>query len=393
MTFGFGISDDQRALRDGFRDLLAGVMSERRTRQVLDGVTFDHDIWREVGAGGWLEVGLAESGALDVDQVPSLLVHLGEQVGARLLPGPFSLVASMVIPLLHGSADEDLPFDYASVASGATVATIVGPSGGSPAHPEWRQFEVSAEGSSLHVSGRAVAVPIGHLADWILAPITRPDGSVGIVLLDGGAPEIHREQDAELDFSRPTGAITIKDLQVDKRLWLGDWHEDHRGSLTASLQRYLLGLDAESIGGADAALRRTIAYVSTRQQFGVPVGSFQAVKHLLADAWSKVEIARGLTHETAWTLDADPSAAAGDVLASRILAAEMYPAVLESCIQCHGGAGFTWEQGLHGWYRQALYYRHHLFSPDALREVLFAALVSGPSRSTAAPEAESAARG
>jgi acyl-CoA dehydrogenase len=371
MTFEFGITDDHKPLRDGFRDLLGAVMSDARRRQLLEQTTFDREIWREVSAGGWLEAGIT-----DGDDSGPLLVHLGEQVGAYLLPGPFSLVASMVVPTLLEFSDSGLPFDYDSVTSGEVVATILCPSGGSPTDPEWRQFTLSEEAGGVRLSGRATGVPIGHLADWVLVPITRDDGSVTIVLLEGMTPGIDREQDGELDFSRPAGVIAVDDLLIDGALLLGGSDADHRAALTACLQRYLLCLDAESVGGAEAALKQTVTYTSERRQFGVPVGSFQAVKHLLADAWAKIEVARSLTHHTAWALGHDPEAARDGVIGSRILAADMFPAVVETCIQCHGGAGFTWELGLHGWYRQALYHRHHPFSPDRLREILYGELIA-----------------
>jgi acyl-CoA dehydrogenase len=376
MTVDFTINDEQRALRDGFRDLLGSIMTEQRTREVLDGPTFSTEIWREICAGGWLEVAAAQ----DEDDGPgtaSLLVYLTECVGAGLVPGSFALVAGTVVPARQRFPGEVAPALYDAVVSGTEVATIVLPSAGTPIAPEWRAIRAEElDGDHVRLAGRARGVVLGHLADWVLIPVSRDDGTVAIAIVAG--PDLQRSQDGELAFTQPVGTVAADGLRVAKSAFLGGWEADLRAPLTRWLQRYLLCVDAESIGGADAVLTRTVAFVNERRQFGAPVGSFQAVKHLLADAYGEIEVARGLTEHVAWRFDQEPDGCLDDLLASRILAADMYPSVVERCIQCHGGAGFTWEQGLHGWYRQALFNRHHPFSPDSLRECLYERVAGRP---------------
>jgi acyl-CoA dehydrogenase len=364
MNLDFRLTDEQELFRSAFRDLLGALMTERRMRTTLDGPHFDRDLWQELCAGGWLEVGVADAES----DTSLLLVYLCELIGARLVPGPFSLTATMVVPLLMEFEQSELPVSYQAIASGEKLATMVLPSGGSSWQPAWQDFQVDDDRTdALHLWGRAEGVPFGHIADCILVPITRPDGRVVVAALDGHDPNLVRSQDRELDFSKPTGVISIDGLTLAPTAFVNGWEADQRTDLNKHLRRYQLCVSAESIGGAEAALRRTVEYVSQRRQFGVPIGTFQAVKHLLADAWSKIELARSLTRYAAWLVDHDAEDATAAVMSSQIFAGSMYPAVLETCIQCHGGAGFTWEQGLHGWYRQALYYRHHPFSQDSLR--------------------------
>jgi alkylation response protein AidB-like acyl-CoA dehydrogenase len=123
--------------------------------------------------------------------------------------------------------------------------------------------------------------------------------------------------------------------------------------LARLLPRQLVVLDGEAVGGMRELLRRTVTYVSERKQFGVPVGSFQAVKHLIADIEVRREVARVFVHQTAIALDQDNGQDV-DHLARRLFVMEAYPRVAETAMQCLGGFGYTWEYELHLWYRRAL---------------------------------------
>jgi alkylation response protein AidB-like acyl-CoA dehydrogenase len=287
-----------------------------------------------------------------------------------------TLALALVIPVLARAPAEAI--DLAAVLTGRQIATIALPDAGIPADPAWTAMSVRAvDGSRLQIAGRLPMVLLGEVADWILVPVRRPEGGLAVAALDTSRAEVRRVPAGDLDFAKPTTEVIVDGAWIGPEHLLGAGAEDLTGLLTDWLRRYLVCVDAESVGGAAEAIHRTVTYVCERRQFGVPVGSFQAVKHIMADAYGEMESARGLARHVAWRLDHDPEPPDDDLICSRLLAGTMYPSVIERCIQCHGGAGFTWEQGLHRWYRQALFHRSHPFSRRALRDHLWQRVRAG----------------
>lgn len=384
----FQPSEDQKMLREGFHDLLSGIISEQSRREALEGPGFAADVWSQIAAGGWLEIAIQDE-AGDAGLALTLCL-LSEEVGAHFLAAPFALTATFVAPLLSAAPTTALAVE--DVTSGQTVVSAVLPDGGSPLAPVWSAVATSdGEDGTVLLSGRIESVLFAAMADWILVPFSSERGATEVAALRTNQAGVSIEEGEELDFARPTARLVLDSARVEPSELLGEPGEDHAKALGELLQHYLLCVDGECIGSADAVIRRTAGFVAERRQFGVPVGSFQAVKHLLANAYGEMEIARGMTHHLAWQIDHDSSWPVTDLLCSRLAVAEMYPAVVEACIQCHGGAGFTWEQGLHGPYRQALSYRHHLFSPKVLRRALWESIYKPTSGEALAGGADEAA--
>jgi alkylation response protein AidB-like acyl-CoA dehydrogenase len=146
---------------------------------------------------------------------------------------------------------------------------------------------------------------------------------------------------------------------------------DHRPALERLIAGYCLALDGESAGAASALLKRTVTFTSDRRQFGVPVGSFQAIKHQLADCFARIELARSMLYRIASEMDSRDELSAQDVAYSRMATADMYRLVAGRCIQCHGAIGVTWEEGLHVFYRQALLFSQHPFPRSGLRDAVW----------------------
>jgi alkylation response protein AidB-like acyl-CoA dehydrogenase len=367
---GLAVTDDQDLLRDGFDAMLGSVL----TKEALDTAREDHglsrDVWTAVAEAGWLGVAAAGDDAADA----VTLLHLSESVGAHLLPGPFATTAAMVIPLLSAHPDATGGVDLDAVAAGRAIATIALPDGGTPASPRWTGVQLRHErDDAARLSGRAEGVPFGQMADHFLVPIELGEGVVVAAIPSGhaGVTVVPRES---VDPARPAADLVLDDVALGPDGFVGGWPADLRSLLVERLAAYMLCLDGECLGGAEEMLRRTIQYVSQREQFGVPVGSFQAVKHMLADAYVELELARGHAYDVAAGLGTEVTAAELALACSRRACGRMYPFVVERCIQAHGGAGFTWEQELHFWYRAALEQRNQPFAPHVLPDVAWRGL-------------------
>ncbi|MFJ4427291.1 acyl-CoA dehydrogenase family protein [Streptomyces galilaeus] len=266
----FQLSEDQRALRDGVREVLARRFGPRELRAAADGPpALDRALWRALGDAGFFALRLPESeGGVGLGLPEAVLAF--EEAGRVLLPGP--LIAT------HLAAGR-----VPGAATGETVVTAV--DGGLV---EW------LEGADVVVGGggRGAAGP-GAVAVRSVDPLTP------LHRVPAGGPEAAPDPVAVL--------------------------------LTA----------AEQLGGATRACELAVQHARTREQFGQPIGGFQAVKHLCAELLVRVEVARAAVYAAAVT--ADPA----DIAAARLLADEAAVRGARDCLQVYGGMGFTWDVEVH----------------------------------------------
>lgn len=376
----YTISEEQRMLAASLRDLLDDVMPQTRFRQICeDGDGFSPEAWRDLAAGGWLGILALDPNSGEAAGSTFDLTRAAELVGARLFPGPFSLVAALIVPLLT-RAREVQGLEVDALIDGSTLATMILPRpSSSEGRLEWNWDDVRVTGQEngrVRIAGASERVLFAQFAQHVLVPVHDPSGGVSIAVVPLGRDGVAARAEETLDPSRRTAGVEFEDVWVAKDEFVGGWGADYGDELVRWLERYLVCGNGESVGGAAEVLYRTVRYVTERKQFGVPVGSFQAVKHMLADASNQVELARTHLYHLAWKLDNDFESSL-DVACSRVYVADMYKAVCERAIQCHGGFGFTWEQGVHFWYKAALFNRSHPVPGHALRPFILEAGLRG----------------
>jgi alkylation response protein AidB-like acyl-CoA dehydrogenase len=250
------------------------------------------DRWAELAELGWLGVSVAEAeGGAGLGFVEEAL--LIEELGYALYPGPYLSTVGFALSALG-------PEDRAAVASGET---------------RW----------SVEVNG---------LTPWL--------GSVDrVVDMEGNAQPARGEELASVDTSRPLGRL-----------------ERTNGTPLPGgrdIPRARAAMAAEAVGIAQRALELGIEHASTREQFGKPIGVYQAVSHQLSDTYADVELARSLAYWAAWCVATDDEQAPMAAAAAKAFAAEAAVAACERSIQVHGGTGFTWEHPLHRFYKRALW--------------------------------------
>ncbi|MGW1704727.1 acyl-CoA dehydrogenase family protein [Streptomyces sp. NPDC002206] len=287
----FQLSDDQRALRAGIRELLAGRFGRDRMRAALDaGTDVDRVVWGELGAAGFFALRLPEAeGGVGLGLPEAVLLF--EEAGRVLLPGPLAathLAAGAVKGAAEGGTvvavlDEGRPVAHLGAAD-ALIALVGG---------EVRVLE----GAALRALVRGAARPVRALDPLTpLHRVTAP-ATFGDPLPGAGAARFRRE-----------------------------------GILLAA---------AEQLGSAARTTEMAVQHARGREQFGSPIGAFQAVKHLCAQMLVRAELARAAVYAAAVT--ADPVEIAG----AKLLADEAAVRNARDCLQVHGGMGFTWEADVH----------------------------------------------
>lgn len=335
----FSLTVEQEAIQTVARE----VMEQRgNTRDCFDGgSSLDRGLWRalvEIGVSG---VGLPAHGGLDgglMDQV--LIAEEGGRIAAAI-PFLFSTVVSGGV--LNGAGHAAADAAARSVASGEEVAATVfdTPSGdlaagdGEP-NGRWR------------ISGEIPFVIGGELADHFLVPV-EVEKTLGLFLFPAAAPGASITELATLDPTRRAAAVALDDVSAHRI----DGGSDADGMLRRARMRAEVMLAADALGAAASALDRSIEHALEREQFGRPIGQFQAVKHTLADMLVDVENARSATYNAAWAFDEVGEAAALDVAMAKALATESAVAVVHRAVQIHGGMGVTWDNDLHILLRRA----------------------------------------
>ncbi|TJZ52048.1 acyl-CoA dehydrogenase [Streptomyces piniterrae] len=301
----FQLTDDQKALRDGTRELLAGRFGRERLRAAVDDPTLDRALWRELGAAGFFALRLPEAdGGVGLGLPEAVLVF--EEAGRALLPGP--LVACQ---LLAGVVD--------GVAAGEKIVGLC-EAGADPVlweHPADCQELILLEGAE-GAEGGAVRPPEG-------AEKGRADQAYGsTAALISCAP--FASVDPLTPLARVLDAPRTAPLSLDvPRL------RREAALLTA----------AQQLGGAARTLEMAVAYAREREQFGAPIGSFQAIKHLCAQMLVRTEIARSAVYAAAVT------DCVHEVTGAKMLADHAAVRNARDCLQVHGGMGFTWEADVH----------------------------------------------
>ena len=240
------------------------------------------------------------------------------------------------------------------------------PDCGDATEPRFAAVQAAGSGGAIRLNGTAAGVRFAVQADRLIVPFEL-DGRVAVAAIAPDRPGLAISEPYAVDLTAPRSRVTLDSVEIAPGELVGGPDADHRAAFATGLRHYMSWLDGEALGGAEQVLSRTIEYVGQRRQFGVPVGSFQAVKHSLADAYAELELARGRRTDAASAADRDRLGAGAALAASRLICGRMYATVVERSIQGHGGVGFAWERGSHLWYRDALAARHDPFPARVLR--------------------------
>jgi alkylation response protein AidB-like acyl-CoA dehydrogenase len=353
----FGFSEEQEMLRSSARDFLAKEAPMTYVRKMMeDEVGFTGDLWKKMADLGWMGLILPEDyGGSGLDFVDLIVVL--EEMGRVVLPGPFfSTVVLGGVALLEGASDALKQALLPKLASGDLKVTLaqLEPSGRWDA--DGIQLAAKADGGGFVLSGTKLFVPDAHVADQMVVA-TRTPGSKGadgisLFLIDARAPGITTTQLKTMDQTRRLGEVVLKDVRVPADRVLGT-----AGGGWALLDRVIdrgkVGLCAEMCGGAQRVLEMSVDYAKVREQFGKPIGSFQAIQHKCANMLVEVESSKSVTYYAAWAVANDVAEAPLAAAMAKAYCSDAYRHVSGEGIQIHGGIGFTWEHDMHIYFKRA----------------------------------------
>lgn len=309
----FGLTDDQRDIQRTARDLLAERAKPERVREHAEAGRSDEALWSELCDLGWPGIAISEEhGGQGLGRIE--LSILCEELGRTVAPVPLlpSVLASTLIEQAGSSEQQErwLP----GLASGETIGAV----------GAWR--------------GGTAGLVIGAPQAQVLVLV---DEDLTARLLTPEQAEV--TPTASIDPTRSAAHVSAPE----------DAGEALGGDVGAGLDRGLVAVSSELVGVCDRALEMTVAYVKERRQFGVPVGSYQAVSHRCAQMLLETQKARSTAAFAAWTADSDPGRLSEAAAMAKAAASDAGREVTSGAIQAHGGIGFTWEADVHWLYKRA----------------------------------------
>jgi len=349
MGMRFQLSSEQLALAEATSGMLEACATNHR-QQVVDGDTGpDVGCWRrcadELGLPG---IAVPEDrGGAGGSLLDAAVVMESAGAAVSTLPLWSSIGAGRI--LVHLSSPERAKELLAEVVAGTAVPAWVGISSA-------QVVEAKPHDRVDHVlNGRAAHVVAGAWMDQLLV-VARTDEQWGLFHVSAGANEVTVTPERSVDPTRHLVSVSFNDAPARS---LSCSPIDAAALATVRAELGVL-LAAEQVGTAQAALDMAVAYAKTREQFGRPIGSFQALKHLLADAYVGVATARDVMRYGAWALS---TGAEGPDHIGHLTRASVTPRVTQVCtdnLQVHGGVGYTWEHAAHLYYKRAISSAHLL---------------------------------
>lgn len=345
----FAFSEEQDALREAVRAFFGRKSAHDEVRRLIISESgYDEGVWRQMATGLGLQ-GLAipeEFGGTGASFAEVAVVL--EEAGRVLLPSPYFATVVLAANALLLSGDKAAQERWLpGIASGEVIATVAHVDDSGRWVPAGIVAKATRQGDQWLLNGTKRFVVDGLAAHLIVVAARDGDG-ISLFAVESGAPGLDRTAQEPMDLTRRLATVTLTNVPAVRLGVAGDQWD----VVEQVLQLGAIGLAAEQAGGAQYALELAVRYAGERVQFGKPIGAFQAVKHRAAEMLLDVESARSIAYYAA-----ERAAAGGDlrVVASlaKSLCSEAYFRTAASCIQLHGGIGFSWEHPAHLYFRRA----------------------------------------
>jgi alkylation response protein AidB-like acyl-CoA dehydrogenase len=363
----FGLSEEQQQLKDSARDFLTKECPTTQVRQIMaeeDGMP--RDIYGEIARLGWSgllvpeQFGGAGLGMLEM----SLLL---EECGYAALPGPLLFSSALsVCALVAGGSDALKRRWLGQLAEGRAIGTIAAVEANDSFEPADLATTAQPNGQGWLLNGAKMFVPYPHLADFIIVIARTGLGvrDIGFFVVEPKQRGVEIRGLKNLDLTRRLGVIELDSVETPTEAMLAGG-ADLYGRL---LDVGSVAIAADSLGGTERALDMAVEYSKVREQFGKPIGAYQAIQHAAAEIVADVEPMRSLLWYAAYMLDAEPAAASRAAAMVKARMCEVFMRAADRAVLMHGGIGFTWDHDMHIWFKRARFNESFFGAPAFHRE-------------------------
>ena len=338
-------SDDQKFLQEEARKFLEKEGALLRNRNVLENESYiDTELWKKIVELGWTGIRIPEEyDGLGLGHLE--LCVIAEELGRFLAPVPYSSSVYLFTESIINYGSEQIKKEFLpKLVSGDIVGTLAVTE---ELHaPSASNIQVTYESGKLN--GKKIAVPDAKVSTHALV-VAKSTKGISLQIVDLSSEGVLIEHQETIDESRGHFSITFNNAEAQL---IGD--EVSGWEIYESIINQAAVLFSyEQIGGSQASLDMAVNYAKERYAFGRPIGSYQAIKHKLADMYIALTLAKSNCYYAAWALSTDASDLPSASATARVSATKAYQLCSKENIQTHGGNGFTWEYDCHMFYRRS----------------------------------------
>ena len=345
---------EQDELRDGVRAMLARECPMSLVREVVEKGTTPDGLWSQMVELGWPALTVPEpAGGLGMGTVELAVVV--EELGRVIAPGPFVPTVTQFAPVVAeaGSPEQQERF-LGRIATGELTGTLALVEESGSVDAGHVTTTATPDGDGFVLEGAKETVVEASTADEIAViartPGTRGDDGVGAFVVSRA--DVRLDPVDALDATRPIARVALDGVRIGADRALGDPGPATAASVRRAVDVAATALAVETVGAAQAIFDITLAYAKQREQFGAPIGSFQAIKHKFADMLVALERARATSYFAALTIAEDDSRRALATSTAKAAAGDCAALLAKEGIQIHGGIGYTWEHDMHLYVRR-----------------------------------------
>jgi alkylation response protein AidB-like acyl-CoA dehydrogenase len=343
---------EQDELRDGVRAMLARECPISLVREVVEKGGTPDALWSQMVELGWPALTVQEAaGGLGMGAVELAVVV--EELGRVLAPGPFVPTVTQFAPIVAeaGSTEQQQRF-LGGVAAGEITGTLALVEDNGSIDAGRISSTASPDGDGFVLAGTKAAVLEAASTDEIVVVARQPGAADGVGAFVVPRADARVDPIDSFDPSRPLARVTLDDVHVGHDRVLGEPGPATAAAVSRAVEVTTTALAVETVGAAQAILDITLAYAKQREQFGAPIGSFQAIKHKFADMLVVLERARATSYFAALTIAEDDERRSLATSVAKAAAGDCAQLLAKEGIQIHGGIGYTWEHDMHLYVRR-----------------------------------------
>jgi alkylation response protein AidB-like acyl-CoA dehydrogenase len=363
----FGVSEDQQQLKNSARDFLTKECPTTRVRQIVsddDGMSLD--LYAAIARLGWNGILVPEKfggsglGMLEM----SLLL---EECGYAALPGPFLFSSALAVSALVAGGSDSLNHRWLRpLAEGHAIGTVAVMEANDSINPADFATTAQPSGQGWQLNGSKMFVPYPHVADFmiVVARTGAGAGDIGLFLVESTQPGVKIRHLKNLDVTRRVSEVGFNSVEIPPEAALATKADLYERLLDVAA----VAIAADSLGGTERALDMAVEYSKVREQFGKPIGAYQAIQHAAAEIVADLEPTRSLLWYAAYMLDAEPASASRAAAMVKARMCEVFMRAADRAVLMHGGIGFTWDHDMHLWFKRARFNESYFGAPPFHRE-------------------------
>jgi alkylation response protein AidB-like acyl-CoA dehydrogenase len=355
----FGLSDEQQQLKESARAFLSGECPTSTLRKIMasdDG--YPRELYAQIAKLGWSglivpeEFGGAGLGMLDMAMIL-------EEGGYAAMPGPFLFSSVLAASALKLGGSKQMNSKWlTALAEGRAIGTVGVVESAGSIEPVDIAAIARKDGAGWRLNGTKMFVPYANVADFIVVAAKTNAREIFLFVVDTKSPGVTIRSLKNLDLTRRVSSVELIFAPAESLCGGADLF----GKL---IDVAAIAIAADSLGGTERALEMAVEYSKVREQFGKPIGSFQALKHAAAEIVADLEPSRALLWYAAHGAGENSSREAS---MAKARLCDIYSRGTDRAVLMHGGIGFTWEHDMHLWFKRARFNESYFGSPSYHRE-------------------------